>query len=105
MAAGALDFIRREESRGRGAKSFIFDFASFPPSRAVAARHQALHLAEQPGRSIRSIDSLRSNGSKSKATTLQNPRAKSKPGRICCILLELKVAISEPIFPFETVWR
>jgi len=72
---------------------------------AVTPRHQALNITERLGRSIRSIDSLRSNCSKSKATTLQNPRAKSKPGRICCILLELKVAISEPIFPFETVWR
>ena len=34
---------------------------------------------------------------------IQNPRAKSKHGRISCILLELKVAISEPIFPLETV--
>jgi len=37
------------------------------------------------------------------ARRIQNPRAKSKHGRISCILLELKVAISEPIFPLETV--
>jgi hypothetical protein len=38
-------------------------------------------------------------------TEIQNPSAKSKPDRICCILIELKVAMSEPIFPLETVWR
>jgi hypothetical protein len=38
-----------------------------------------------------------------KTRTLQNTRAKSKLGLICCDLLELKVVMSEPSFAFETV--
>jgi hypothetical protein len=34
---------------------------------------------------------------------IQNPSAKSRHDRICCILFELNVVISEPIFPLETV--